>query len=51
VVAREWYAKKMSVFSVGHQRKILSRLENQLFPTIGSMPFSSIEPFDHIATE
>jgi integrase len=39
----------MSVFSEGHRKKILSRLENQLFPTLGGKPFASIEPGDILA--
>ncbi|MDR3361535.1 MAG: integrase arm-type DNA-binding domain-containing protein [Desulfovibrio sp.] len=48
-VAREWYAKKTSAFTPGHQKKILSRLEKQLFPHIGDRPFSSLEPADILA--
>jgi integrase len=48
-VAREWYAKKMSSFSDGHRKKILSRLENQLFPVLGNKPFAGIEPGDILA--
>ncbi|MDR2820215.1 MAG: Arm DNA-binding domain-containing protein, partial [Desulfovibrio sp.] len=43
-VAREWFSKKTAVFTPGHQKKILSRLENQLFPYIGNIPFSSLDP-------
>ncbi len=43
-VAREWFAKKKAAWTPGHQKKILSRLENQLFPHIGDRPFSSLEP-------
>ena len=42
-VAREWYSKKTVALSSGHQKKILSRLENQLFPYIGNIPFSELE--------
>lgn len=45
-VAREWYAKKTIAFSSGHQKKILSRLEKQLFPHIGGIPFAKLEPAD-----
>ena len=45
-VAREWYAKKTGHLSPGHQKKILSRLEKQLFPYIGKIPFSKLEPTD-----
>lgn len=45
-VAREWYGKKAMALSPGHQKKILSRLENQLFPHIGNIPFTELEPVD-----
>ena len=45
-VAREWYAKKTIALSLGHQKKVLSRLENQLFPYIGGMLISKLEPAD-----
>jgi integrase len=45
-VAREWYAKKASAMSLSHQKKVLSRLENQLFPLIGGIPLSKLEPSD-----
>ncbi len=48
-VAREWYAKRMSALSQGHQKKILARLEKQLFPYIGHITFSTLEPSDILA--
>ncbi|MCL2123852.1 MAG: integrase arm-type DNA-binding domain-containing protein [Desulfovibrionaceae bacterium] len=45
-VAREWYSKKTIALSLGHQKKVLSRLENQLFPYIGAIPISKLEPAD-----
>ena len=48
-VAREWYRKKTVAFSPGHQKKILFRLERQLFPYIGGIPFSKLEPTDILA--
>ncbi|MCL1986339.1 MAG: integrase arm-type DNA-binding domain-containing protein [Betaproteobacteria bacterium] len=45
-VAREWYSKKTVALSRGHQQKVLSRLENQLFPYIGGIPLSKLEPVD-----
>lgn len=41
-VAREWFSKKRHASTPGHQKKILSRLENQLFPILGAKPFSSL---------
>ena len=45
-VAREWFGKKTTNFTDGHRKKILSRLENQLFPFIGKVPFASLKPKD-----
>ena len=45
-VAREWYSKKTVALSLGHQKKVLSRLENQLFPYIGGIPIAKLEPAD-----
>ncbi|WP_417291894.1 tyrosine-type recombinase/integrase [Desulfovibrio porci] len=47
-VAREWYGKKHIAWTPGHQKKILSRLENQLFPYLGNRPFSSLEVSDYL---
>ena len=48
VVAREWYSKRKGAWTPGHQKKILSRLENQLFPILGAKLFSSLEPADFL---
>jgi len=45
-VAREWYAKKTGHLTPDYQRQIISRLENMLFPHIGSIPVASMEPGD-----
>lgn len=49
-VAREWFSKKRSTFCEGHQKTILSRLERQLLPDLGAMPFTTIEPAHILAT-
>ena len=48
-VAREWLSKKRHAWTPGHQKKIFSRLENQLFPILGAKLFSSPEPGDFLA--
>ncbi|MCL2000829.1 MAG: integrase arm-type DNA-binding domain-containing protein [Planctomycetes bacterium] len=45
-VAREWHAKKTTALSPGHRKKILSRLEKQLFPFIGEIPLSRLASTD-----
>ncbi|MDR2861017.1 MAG: integrase arm-type DNA-binding domain-containing protein, partial [Syntrophobacterales bacterium] len=48
-VAREWYVKNTKGNSPGHQKTTLARLEKQLFPYIGGIPFSRLEPSDILA--
>lgn len=48
-VARDWFSKKRTAWTEGHQKKILSRLENQLFPYIGGRPISGLETADYMA--
>ncbi|MBE6442793.1 MAG: DUF4102 domain-containing protein [Desulfovibrio desulfuricans] len=48
-VAREWYGKKRCAWTPGHQKKILLRLENQLFPYLGNVPLADLEAADFLA--
>lgn len=41
-VGREWFAKYSFAWVKGHSSKILSRLENDVFPWIGKSPISEI---------
>lgn len=43
VVAREWFAKFSQRWAKSHSDKILSRLENDLFPWLGERPVAEIE--------
>jgi len=43
VVAREWYVKNEPVWSPGHSVMVMSRLEKDVFPVIGSRPISEIK--------
>ena len=43
IVAREWFAKHAPALVESHSKKILSRLEKQLFPFIGACPIREIE--------
>lgn len=47
-MAREWHGKKHIAWTPGHQKKILARLENQLFPCLGNRSFSSLEVSDYL---
>lgn len=49
VVAREWFAKRMTSKSPRYQHQILSRLENHLFPFIGASPIAELETKDFLA--
>lgn len=43
-VAREWFATKTTQLTEGYKKQLLSRLENHIFPFIGSIPFATLEP-------
>lgn len=42
VIAREWFAKKMADKDEGHQKRVLARLERDVFPWIGDAPIKEI---------
>jgi len=44
--AREWYAKKTVALTDGYRKQLMARLENLLFPYIGKMRLSVLEPAD-----
>jgi len=46
VVAREWYDKKTVAFTAGHRKQLLARIERLLFPYIGKIRLSALEPAD-----
>lgn len=46
IVAREWFAKHSPGLAESHSKKILSRLENQLFPVFGAKPINEVEATD-----
>jgi len=45
-VAREWYQKNVSGWAPSHSLKIIRRLEQDVFPWIGSKPVASIRPME-----
>ncbi|MHB1214233.1 MAG: tyrosine-type recombinase/integrase [Thiobacillus sp.] len=49
VVAREWFAKYSRNWAPSHGKKIISRLENDLFPWIGGRPVADITAPDLLA--
>ena len=46
LVAREWYAKKTVALTPGYRKQLLARLEALLFPYIGGIRLSVLEPAD-----
>lgn len=42
-VAREWYAKRAHTWVKTHAQDVLRRLENNIFPDIGSRPIGELE--------
>jgi len=45
-VAREWFVSYSANWSDSHKTRVLARLENDVFPWLGSVPISQIEPPD-----
>lgn len=43
VIAREWYEKNKTQWADSHSSKIIARLENDVFPWMGSRPIVSIK--------
>jgi len=48
-IGREWHEKKTVHLTPNHRKQLLSRLERQLFPYIGGIQFSQLEPSDILA--
>jgi integrase len=45
-IARDWHAKRSSVWTPIYAKRVFFRLEEDLFGTLGPMPISKIEPHD-----
>ena len=43
-IAREWLERHKTRWTQSHAKKLLSRLENDVFPWLGGRPISEIEP-------
>lgn len=48
VVAREWFDKRTTGKADRYRKQIRDRLENQLFPLLGTKPMSSLEAQDFL---
>jgi integrase len=44
VIAREWFVKHQSGWAESHSSKVMTRLEKDVFPYIGSLPIVEIAP-------
>jgi integrase len=49
VVAREWHSSRKHQWTEAYARQVLSRLEDDVFPALGSRPLAEIEPQDALA--
>ena len=50
VVAREWFEKNTNRWAQSNSSKVIARLENDLFPFIGSIPVSDLKAPDILKT-
>jgi integrase len=50
VVAREWFAKQKPAWVDSHAEKILLRLENDVFPWLGSKSIADVTPKELLST-
>lgn len=50
VVAREWHAKQSTVWVELHASRIMLRLENDIFPWLGSRPIADISAKEFLTT-
>ncbi|MHB1058082.1 MAG: tyrosine-type recombinase/integrase [Rhodanobacter sp.] len=50
VVAREWHAKQSATWVELHASRIMLRLENDVFPWLGSRPIADIPAKEYLAT-
>ncbi len=48
-VAREWFTRHRHTWAASHADKIINRLENDVFPWIGSKPIADIKPVELLA--
>ena len=49
IVAREWHTKFSGQWTEGHAVTIMSRLERDVFPWLGTKPVSEVRPVDLLA--
>ncbi|HLM52316.1 MAG TPA: integrase arm-type DNA-binding domain-containing protein [Pseudoxanthomonas sp.] len=50
IVAREWFGKQQASWVPSHAEKILLRLENDIFPWLGTRPVNEVTAKDLLAT-
>ena len=45
-VAREWFVGRSATWTENHANRVITRLDNDVFPWLGAVPISTIEPPD-----
>lgn len=45
-IAREWIEKRIPIWQPSHWKKVIARLENDIFPWLGDRPITEIKPFE-----
>ncbi|RYE68327.1 MAG: DUF4102 domain-containing protein [Oxalobacteraceae bacterium] len=50
VIAREWFGKQKPSWIDGHANKVLMRLENDVFPWLGTRPIADVTAKELLAT-
>lgn len=50
VIAREWFDVKSSQWVESHGKRIIQRLERDLFPVLGSQPITALTPINLLTT-
>ena len=48
-IAREWHKEKYPTWKPGHAERILTRLEKDIFPSLGARPIKAIKPIEILA--
>lgn len=43
-IAREWFVGRSGIWTENHANRVITRLENDVFPWLGAVPISTIEP-------
>nr|VFK37872.1 MAG: hypothetical protein BECKSD772F_GA0070984_101837 [Candidatus Kentron sp. SD]VFK42530.1 MAG: hypothetical protein BECKSD772E_GA0070983_101737 [Candidatus Kentron sp. SD]VFK78168.1 MAG: hypothetical protein BECKSD772D_GA0070982_100835 [Candidatus Kentron sp. SD] len=50
-IAREWFAKHSPDWADTHSKRVIRRLEREVFPWVGGQPISGIPPLNYASSE